>query len=174
LLFLAGAVAGNGAQTTAPDQYRLFLYKLLDLDQHELFDGEQYTPLAELNAWSNLYIKLRDAAQSDSTADRRHIKSFLLAGWIARKKGDFSTVEAFNTDFMRIFESKPKETLRVLAEEDFLLEDMCIYLAKFFFFEDNDPQQRHLFVNQHREEMSGLLGAERAKLCLEVFWQVES
>jgi hypothetical protein len=165
------AIWAGGARAE-PDPSKILLYNLLDLDQRELFEPQQHSPMAELNAWSDLYIRLRDQAQSDATDDRRHLKSFLLMGWIARAKGQFATVESFNTDFMRLFEARPDDTLRVMAEEDFLAPEMCTYLAKFFFFENGDPAKREPWMGTHRVRLESILGGERAKLCLEAFWRV--
>ena len=162
-----GAVAG-------PDASRLLLYRLLDLDQRELFASGEHNPLAEMQAWSDLYVTLRGKAKTDATPDRRHLKSFLLMGWIARAKNDFAIIESFNTDFMALFEARPDDTLKVIAAEDFLLPEMCAYLAKYFFFEDRDPERRGPWVEQFRSHLTATLGSERAQQCLAAFWRVKS
>ena len=159
----------NGGSNAAPDPHRLLLYNLLDLDQRELFEGQDYTPLLELQAWESLYVDLREKAGADASDDRRHLKSFLLMGWIARAKNHFATVEAFNTDLMQLFESKRDETLRVIGEQDFLLPTMCAYLAKFFFFENAKPEGRHAWLTANETPMRNILGAEKAKACFDAF-----
>jgi len=157
----------------APDLYRLLLYNLLDLDQRELFEPGEYSALAEMEARSELYLALRSKSTADSTEDRRHLKLFLLMGWIARAKNDFALVESFNTDFMALFEARPDDTLKVMAAEDFMLGDMCSYLAKFFFFEDRDPTGRVPWIDRHRVRMNSILGPERAQQCVDAFWRIK-
>lgn len=173
-LLVTSVVAADSARAANPDPFKLLLYNLLDLDQSELFEPQQHSPLAEFHAWTNLYVALRDKARTDTTDDRRHLKSFLLVGWIARARNHFATVEAFNTDFMELFESKPEDTLRVMSTQDFLLLDMCTYLAKFFFFEKNDPDGRLSWESRHRGQMDAVLGSDNTKHCLDAFWRVKS
>lgn len=172
-VLLLAALAVGTARAASPDPEKLLLYNLLDLDQRSLFEPDRHSPLAEMKAWSELYAGLRERAFADASEDRRALKSFLFAGWIARVKGHFATVEAFNTDFMRLFEARPDDTLRVLADEDFMLTDMCGYLAKFFFFENGDPGRRAPWVEKHRPRMESVLGPQRSSLCLEAFWRVK-
>lgn len=115
---------------------------------------------------------MREKALADTSADKRDLKTFLLMGWIARLKNQFGMVEAFNTDFMRLFEARPDETLHALAEEDFLAPEMCTYLAKFYFFENTDPDKRMRWMGAQRSRIETILGAERAKRCLDAFWSV--
>ena len=84
-------------------------------------------------------------------------------GWIAREKSNFAVVEAFNTDFMELFEAKPDETLKVMFAQDFLLIEMCTYLAKYFFFEKNDPQGYQAFEDRHRAQMNAVLGRRESQ-----------
>ena len=165
---LASAIA-SAAQ---PDPYRLLLYTLLGLDQQELFEPQEYTPLNELNAWSDLHAALLAQARTDHSQDRRHLKGFLFMGWVARSSGQFASVEAFNTDLMEIFEARPADVLQVLGEHDFLIEETCRYLAGFFFFEDGDPNGRAPFMDRHRDAFERVLGADQAHRCFEVFWRV--
>jgi len=171
LAFVAATVPAWGAE---PDPDRLLLYDLLDLDQQGLFEPKNYSPLAEVHARADLYVALRAKAQTDTTGDRRYLKSFLLMGWIARVKSNFAVVEAFNTDFMELFEAKPNETLKVMSAQDFLLIDMCTYLAKYFFFEKNDPQGHQAFENRNRAQINAALGDEKAKRCLDAFSRSKS
>jgi hypothetical protein len=173
LLSLAIVAARVPAWAGEPDPYRLLLYDLLDLDQQELFEPQQHSPLAEVQARAALYAALRAKARSDTTDDQRSLKTFLLIGWIARVKGNFATVEAFNTDFMELFAAKPDQTLKVMADQDFLLTEMCTYLAKFFFFEKTDPQGHQAFENKYRSQMNAVLGQEKAKRCLDAFSRVK-
>lgn len=174
LLSLTIVAARAPAWAAEPDPYKLLLYDLLDLDQQELFGPQQHNPLAEVHARDDLYVALRAKAQTDTTGDQRHLKTFLLIGWIARVKGNFAVVEAFNADFMELFEAKPNETLKVMSAQDFLLIEMCTYLAKYFFFEKNDPQGHQAFENRHRAQMNAVLGAEKAQRCLDAFSRVKS
>jgi hypothetical protein len=167
IFLLCGAFAQVCA--ASPDPHRLLLYNLLDLDQRDLFEGQDHSPLAELQAWENLYVELRDKAGVDASGDRRHIKSFLLIGWIAREKNHFATVEAFNIDLMHLFESHRDDTLHALAALDFALPTMCTYLAKFFFFENAVPEKRHAWLAANEGAMRRLLGAERTNTCREAF-----
>ena len=107
LAFVAARVPAWGAE---PDPYKLLLYDLLDLDQQGLFEPQNYSPLAEVHARADLYVALRAKARTDTTDDQRYLKSFLLMGWIAREEAILPMVEAFNTDFMELFEAKPDET----------------------------------------------------------------
>jgi hypothetical protein len=175
-LLLVLAIVGARAPTWAaePDPYKLLLYDLLDLDQRELFEPQQHSPLAEMKARADLYVALRAKARTDTTDDRRYLKSFLLIGWIARVRSNFAVVEAFNTDFMELFEARPDETLKVMSAQDFLLAEMCSFLAKYFFFEKNDPQGRQAFENRHRARINAALGQDDAKRCLDAFWRVKS
>ena len=170
LAFVAARVPAWGAE---PDPYKLLLYDLLDLDQQGLFEPQNYSPLAEVHARADLYVALRAKARTDTTGDRRYLKSFLLMGWIARERSNFAVVEAFNTDFMELFEAKPDETLKVMFAQDFLLIDMCTYLAKYFFFEKNDPQGHQAFEDRHRAHMNAVLGHEKAKRCRDAFARVK-
>jgi hypothetical protein len=172
VVLLACTLGAIRAGAAAPDPQKLLLYNLLGLDQRELFAPKDYTPLSEPEAWSALYGEMRDKALADASADKRDLKTFLLMGWIARVRNQFGTVEAFNTDFMRLFEARPEETLRVLAEEDFLVPQMCTYLAKFFFFENADPAKRTGWMDARRSRIEAILGADRAKRCLDAFWSV--
>jgi hypothetical protein len=171
LTFVAARVPAWGAE---PDPDKLLLYDLLDLDQQGLFEPQNYSPLAEVHARADLYIALRAKARTDTTDDRRYLKSFLLMGWIARVKSNFAVVEGFNTDFMELFESKPNETLKVMFAQDFLLIEMCSYLGKYFFFEKNDPQGHQAFENRHRAQMNAVLGHEKAKRCLDALSRFKS
>jgi hypothetical protein len=173
LLLVTAIIAADGARAAEPDPFKLLLYNLLDLEQSELFEPQQHNPLSELHAWTNLYVALRDKARTDATTDRRHLKSFLLIGWIARIRNQFATVEAFNTDFMELFESRPEDTLRVMATQDFMLPDLCSCLAKSFFFEKNDPDGRRRWEMRHRAQMTAVLGADNTSRCLDAFWRVK-
>lgn len=170
LALVATRVPAWGAE---PDPYKLLLYDLLDLDQQGLFEPQNHSPLAEVHARANLYVALRAKARTDTTDDRRYLKSFLLMGWIARVRNNFAVVEAFNTDFIQLFEAKPDETLKVMFAQDFLLIEMCTYLAKYFFFEKNDPQGHQAFENRHRAQMNAVLGHERTERCRDAFSQVK-
>jgi hypothetical protein len=172
-LLVTSVFAADSAGPADSDPFKLLVYNLLDLDQSELFEPQQHSPLAEFHAWTNLYVALRNKAQTDTTDDRRHLKSFLLVGWIARVKNHFATVEAFNSDFMELFESKPEDTLAVLSTQNFLLLDMCTYLAKYFFFEKNDPDGRQRWEARHRGQMEAVLGPDNTKRCFDAFWRVK-
>ena len=174
LLFLAVVATRVPAWAAEPDPYKLLLYDLLDLDQQDLFETQQHSPLAELHARADLYVALHTKARTDTTDDRRYLKSFLLLGWIARVKGNFAVVEAFNTDFKELFEARPDETLKVMSNQDFLLTEMCTYLAKYFFFEKKDPQGHHAFEARHRAQINAVLGHEKAKRCLDAYSRVKS
>lgn len=174
LLSLAIVAARVPAWAGEPDPYKLLLYDLLDLDQQELFELQQHSPLAEVHARAELYAALRTKARTDTTDDQRYLKSFLLIGWIARVRSNFATAEAFNTDFMELFEAKPNETLKVMSAQDFLLTEMCTYLARYFFFEKTDPQGHQAFANKYRAQMNAVLGQEKANRCLDAFSRVKS
>jgi hypothetical protein len=174
-LVLSCMLAWGGAQAAnQPDPYKLLVYTLLDLDQRELFSDDDYSPLLELKAWSDLYVRLREQAVKDNSKDQRSLKAFLLMGWIASAKSQFSTGGAFKTDFMELFEARPGEVLGAIAEQDFMLEEMCAYLARFFFYEDADPNDRRAFIDRHLSELESGLGAQGAAACLDSFWRVSS
>ena len=73
---------------------------------------------------------------------------------------------------MELFKSKPEDTLRVMSTQDFLLPDMCTYLARYFFFEKNDPDGRQSWESRHRGQMDAVLGPDNTKRCLDAFWRV--
>lgn len=171
---LACLLPSVGAEAAQPDPYRLMVYNLLDLDQQELFRDGEYSPMLELEAWTDLYARLREQAATDDSSGRRSLKTFLLMGWIASAKSQFSMVGAFKTDLMALFEARPGEVLGVMAEQDFMLEDMCSYLAAFFFYEDGDPAARRAFIDRHLGEIEYGLGAQGSAKCLESFWRVSS
>lgn len=173
VLAVACAVAADRARAAAADPYRLLLYNLLDLDQRELFEPGEYSPLAELNAWTDLYEALRDKARTDATADQRHLKGFMLVGWIARARNHFATIGSFNTDFMALYDARPDDVLAVMAAQDFMLPEMCTYLARFFFYEQRDPEGRRQWESRHRTRIEARLGPDNARRCLDAFWRVE-
>jgi hypothetical protein len=172
VLVAACAVAAERVRAAQPDPTKLLLYNLLDLDQRELFEPQQYSPLAELNAWTDLYAALRDQARTDASADRRHLKGFMLVGWIARTRNHFATIGSFNIDLMELFEARPDDVLQVMAAQDFMLPEMCTYLARFFFYEKRDPEGRRQWESRHRKQIEARLGPDNAKRCLDAFWQV--
>jgi hypothetical protein len=167
-------LAWGGARAGQPDPYRLLVYNLLDLNQEELFSDGDYSPLAELNVWSNLYVRLRGQAAQDDSEDKRNLKTFMLMGWIASAKDQFAMFGSFKTDFMKLFEARPGGVLEIIAEQNFMMEEMCSYLARFFFFEDADPNARGPFIDRHRSELESVLGAQGAADCVDTFWRVSS
>jgi hypothetical protein len=168
LFVLVALAPADRARAGEPDPFKLLLYSLLDFDQRDLFEAEGHSPLAELQSWMHLYVELRDKARNDTS---RFLKSFLLMGWIARVKSQFATAEAFNTDFMAQFEAQPEDTLKVMAEQEFLLPELCRYLARFFFFERHDPAGRQPWVDRYFRRMNAVLGPENTSRCLDAFWR---
>ncbi|MCV0397344.1 MAG: hypothetical protein K5872_19635 [Rhizobiaceae bacterium] len=170
-LVVAAVLLASPAQ--AADRSDLLIHHLLDLDQQALF-GDDYTPLAEMEAWGELYAAAREEAVADDSADRRGIKTFMLIGWIARQRADFGTIEGFNTDFKALFDARPNDVLAALADTEFMLPEMCRYLAGFFFFEDADPDKRQGFVDANTHRMERHLGEAGQAACLDAFWAVKS
>lgn len=154
------------AWAAEPDPYRLLVFQLLELDMAELFPPGEGGPVAEMKAQGALYGALRDGARRDETPDLRRLKLFLLAGWTARVKNDFATVESFDTDLRNLFEAEPERVLRALAEADFTVPELCTGIGKSFFFGDARPEEREPFLARHRARVETVLGAERAKACL--------
>ena len=167
-----GAVAVGPGRAAEPDRYRLLVFQLLELDSAELFPPGEGGPIAEMKAQGALYGALREGARQDDTADLRRLKLFLLAGWTARVKNDFATIESFNTDLRALFEAEPERLLRALVEADFMLPELCTALAKSFFFGDARPDDRQPFLDRHRARMETILGAERTANCLAAFRSV--
>jgi hypothetical protein len=97
----------------------------------------------------------------------------MLVGWIARARNHFATIGSFNTDFMALYDARPDDVLAVMAAQDFMLPEMCTYLARFFFYEQRDPEGRRQWESRHRTRIEARLGPDNARRCLDAFWRVE-
>jgi hypothetical protein len=161
-----GAGAAGPGRAAEPDPFRLLVFGLLELDSTELFPPGEGGPLAEMQAQGALYGALRDAARGDGTPDLRRLKLFLLAGWTARVKNDFATIESFDTDLRALLEAEPDKVLRGLAEADFMLPELCTGLGKSFFFGDARPEERAPFLARHRAQLETALGPDRTARCI--------
>lgn len=149
----------------AAERSDILVYRLLGLDQQPLF-GADHSPLAELEAWSEVYSGLRDEAMADASTDLAAIRLFMFAGWTARQRGDADAIGGFRTDMTALYTARPDEVLSTLADNPFLIPAVCGAIGESFAYEDGDPAARAPFVEANTARVTQALGDDGAPACL--------
>ena len=164
-LALAGA---QTADTAARDEGFALRY-LLGVQSPEFWitkpSGERfYDELAEYKAWSQLYLRARDAAARN---DERGLRLLLFTTFVAQTRNDAALSESLATDLYPIVAPRRAAVFKVLAELRFLARSTCHYLRAHHGFEGRNRETRAAAMAELVKAANAELPPDAARPCVE-------
>lgn len=141
----------------------------LDIKKEKYFEKRNQTLVYnELKAYKSIeaeYQKLLERTKSASASDT-DVRRFTFFGFAAYHRHDAASMEAFDSDFMLVFNSNTEKVLDILALQPVLIKSSCYYLGTYFGFEDKHKGEQEAFYQKYEGLMLNKLGQENTSACI--------